>query len=112
MADVTLIVDGTLHLRGGAVPLRSTSLLLAGIAETRSVRGAAERLDLSYRAAWGRLAALEATLGRTVAVKTKGHGSTLTPFGEDVLQALQATLDRFGASLADEQRALADRLNV
>ena len=73
------------------------------------MRGAADRLGLSYRAAWGRLVAPDDALGQPVVVKTKGHGSVLTEVGV-ALRTLSATLDVFEPSIAQEQRALERRL--
>ena len=57
---VILTLEGAIECPAGSAALRATMLLLEGMAEQRSVRGAAERLGLSYRAAWGRLAGLRA----------------------------------------------------
>jgi molybdate-binding protein len=53
---------------------------------------------------------LDAALGRPVVVKTKGHGSVLTETGVALRDALSATLEVFEASIAQEERALEERL--
>jgi putative molybdopterin biosynthesis protein len=107
---VALKVDGRLGLGKREIGLVSTLELIEAIARVRSVRGAAERLGLSYRSAWGRLAELEAALGQPVAVKTKGHGSVLTAFGAAFRDALADAVDRFSISLPEEERSLERRL--
>jgi molybdate transport repressor ModE-like protein len=107
---VELRLGGLISARGGDIALGQTFALLDGIAEERSVSGAASRLGLSYRAAWGRIGALERTLGRPVAVKTKGHGSVLTEFGAGFREALGATLRAFDPLVRQQEKALQDRL--
>ena len=94
---VTLALDGRIEAGGASLPLAGTLDLLEAIAATRSIQGAAARAGLSYRGAWGKLAALEAALGRRAAAKTKGHGTELTAAGEALRAALDAAL---GAALA------------
>jgi molybdate transport repressor ModE-like protein len=107
---VELRLGGLISVNGRGIALGQTLALLEGVARERSVRGAAERLGLSYRSAWGRMVELEEAIGRPVAVKTKGHGTVLTELGDTLRQSLQATLRRFESSLAREQRALEQRL--
>ncbi|WP_159717229.1 substrate-binding domain-containing protein, partial [Geminicoccus flavidas] len=107
---VALTLGGQIELGGRQIGLGPTMALLDGIATDRSVRGAALRLGLSYRSAWGRLADLEAALGQPVAVKTKGHGSMLTPLGAALRDALATAFSRSAALLAEEERALQLRL--
>jgi molybdate transport repressor ModE-like protein len=107
---VELRLGGLITARGGDIALGQTFALLDGIAEERSVSGAASRLGLSYRAAWGRIGDLERTLGRPVAVKTKGHGSVLTEFAAGLREALGATLRAFDPLLRQQEGILQDRL--
>ncbi len=107
---VELRLGGLITINDHEIALGQSHALLDAIAQERSVRGAAERLGLSYRAAWGRLVTLDAALGRPVAVKTKGHGSVLTETGAALRDALSATLELFEASIAQEERALEGRL--
>jgi molybdate transport repressor ModE-like protein len=107
---VELRLGGLISLNGREIALGQTVALLEGVGRERSVRGAADRLGLSYRSAWGRMVELEEAIGRPVAIKTKGHGTVLTELGDTLRQTLQATLRRFDASLAREQRALEQRL--
>ena len=107
---VTLALDGRLEAGGAALPLAGTLDLLEAIAATRSIQGAAARAGLSYRGAWGKLAALEAALGQRAAAKTKGHGTELTAAGEALRAALDAARRRLEAPLAREEAALAAAL--
>lgn len=107
---VELRLGGLISINGEDIALGQTHALLDGIAQERSIRGAADRLGLSYRSAWGRVLSLEKALGRPVAVKTKGHGSVLTEAGAALRTALATTLQSFEAALPEEERALASRL--
>ena len=109
---VELRLDAQVSIGGEAIMLGQTLALLEGIARERSLAGAAGRLGLSYRTAWGRLLSFEKALGQPLVVKTKGHGSVLTAFGAEVRDTLGATLARFAAPLAEEQRALESRLSA
>jgi putative molybdopterin biosynthesis protein len=107
---VELRLGGLITVNEREIALSPTYALLEGLAQERSVSGAAARLGLSYRAAWGRVLALEQALGRPVAVKTKGHGSVLTAFGADLRDALGTTLRSFEMRIRQEERALHERL--
>ncbi|WP_287748381.1 substrate-binding domain-containing protein [Methylobacterium sp.] len=107
---VRLALTGSWSDGRAEVALGPTLALLDALAAERSVQGAAGRLGLSYRAVWGRIAALEAALGRAVAEKTKGHGTVLTPFGDGLREALGDSLGAFRGALATEERTLARRL--
>lgn len=107
---VELKLGGLIRVGGRQIALGQVLALLDGVAQERSVRGAAEQLGVSYRAAWGRVVALEEAIGRPVVVKTKGHGTVLTELGETLRERLQATIRKFERSLAGEQRALEQRL--
>ncbi len=111
-ADLRL--NGLITLTGGAtLALDATYALLDAVGRERSVRGAAERLGVSYRAAWGRIAALEVAVGgRPLVAKTKGHGSALTEAGAALRDALGAVLDGFEAPLAQAGQALARELSA
>ncbi|MGN7123123.1 substrate-binding domain-containing protein [Methylorubrum thiocyanatum] len=104
-----------LHVEGrcdgaSAFALRGAHLLLDALGRTGSLQGTAEALAISYRSAWGQLEALEQALGRPVVVKTKGHGTSLTPLGNALLALLQASQTRLAPALAAEEMALTDGL--
>ena len=63
--------------------------LLQAVQETGSIRAAAQRLRMSYRAAWGRLREMERRLGAPLVARRVGGlgggGSRLTRLGEEFL---------------------------
>lgn len=60
--------------------------LLHAIEEHKSLYGAAKKLNMSYRAAWGRLKASEARLGvKLTYSEGQGKGLHLTPEAKDLL---------------------------
>jgi len=60
--------------------------LLKAIEESHSLYGAAKKLNMSYRAAWGRLKASEARLGvKLTCSDGQGKGMHLTPEAKDLL---------------------------
>jgi putative molybdopterin biosynthesis protein len=109
---VELRLGGLITINGEEIALGQTHALLDGIAQERSIRGAADRLGLSYRSVWGRLLSLEKALGQPVALKTKGHGSVLTEAGAALRSTLGETLRGFEATLMHEERALTGRLSA
>jgi putative molybdopterin biosynthesis protein len=61
--------------------------LLAGIAETGSIRHAAQALGLSYRHVWGALKNWERVLGERLLTWSQGQRARLTPFAQKLLWA-------------------------
>lgn len=108
--NTRLRVDGFVAVNGRHIGLHQTHALLEGIAQERSVSGAAARLGVSYRSAWGRVLALEEAIGRPVVVKTKGHGSVLTEFGAALRDAFGTALGSFEPFLRQQERTLEDCL--
>ena len=96
----------------GSVPVRELLALLDAVAQTRSLRGAAEALELSYRAVWGRIVSFEATLGQSLVVKTKGHGSRLSQIGERVRAALRENANVLQPVVAGAQARLGAELSA
>ncbi len=109
---VDLRLGGLINLNGQELALGQTFALLDAVDRERSVRGAADRLKVSYRSAWGRVAALEDAMGSPVVLKTKGHGSVLTALGAALRDALGATFREFESTLAQEEQALERRLSA
>jgi putative molybdopterin biosynthesis protein len=71
-----------------AVDLLWLSQLLKDIGGGSSLVVASKKSDVSYRGAWGKLNDVEAALGIPLIVRTKGHGSALTEFGEFFCQLI------------------------
>ncbi|MEN6318957.1 MAG: LysR family transcriptional regulator [Syntrophaceae bacterium] len=66
---------------------RGREELLHAIEEHHSLYGAAKKLNMSYRAAWGRLKASEARLGvKLTSSDGQGKGLHLTPEAKDLLE--------------------------
>lgn len=92
-SDSTAVVR--LHLwmeRGGETLFGLGRLqLLERIDSCGSIRGAAEQLGMSYRAAWGKLKASEETLGLALVEKLGGNksGCRLTPDGQRLAEAFR-----------------------
>lgn len=105
---IDLEADGTWR----NLALRSTFALLDALAGSASLLSAARTLGISYRSAWSRVAAIEAALGKPIAVKTKGHGTTLTPYGRALHAALSATYARLEPVLDAEARRLEQALQA
>ena len=103
---VTLRVDGDVQ----GLSLAPTFAILDALARTPSLLAAARVLEISYRSAWSRLGAIEGALGNRVVVKTKGHGTTLTPYGRALHASLAETMQRLGPVLASEEARLTDAL--
>ncbi len=61
-------------------------LLLDALEQTGSLKGAAHKLGMSYRAAWGKLKNTELALGGKLLEKTGGNrsGYQLTPYGQEI----------------------------
>ncbi|MDB5592153.1 substrate-binding domain-containing protein [Enterovirga sp.] len=110
MTDSALWLDGNLELGRDRLSVRQTGLFLEALAQEPSLRAAADRIGISYRSAWDRLARLEAAFGRPLVVKTKGHGTSLNAAGEALRAALDEAQSRLGKSLAEDGERL--RLRV
>ena len=92
--------------------------LLKALAEEGSLSRAARRLNMSYRAAWGKLQASEQHLGVKLAERSPlgRHGMTLTERGKLMLKEyerllretekfFERRLERFTAALGGQKKA-------
>lgn len=109
--SVELRLGGTITVGAQRIAIAEIVSILEAIAESGSVQGVATELGLSYRAAWERLRALEAALGQQLVRKTRGHGSTLTPTGVRLREALATAQASLAAPMAREARAIRTRLD-
>lgn len=81
--------------------------LLKAIAECGSLNAAAKKLNMSYRAAWGRLKASEKRLGiPLVEVDPHKQGMRLTRQAEALLQAFEQLHEEVGSLIAERNRQL------
>ncbi len=97
--------------------------LLSSLAIGSSLRDAANKVDLSYRSAWGLLRDCELALGTPLVIMQRGRGTSLTAFGESIValdnEARQA-LDvvhapwqrRLGKLMAPVVRPVPERLRL
>ncbi len=94
-----------LQLGGGEVSARRLALL-AGVAETGSISGAARHVGMTYKAAWDAIEAMNNLAGQPLVQSQHGGrhggGARLTPLGERILatqrrleRALGAVLEQF-----------------
>jgi len=83
-------------------------MLLQAIEESGSLKSAAERLGMSYRAAWGKLKSSEEALGRPLVEKTGGNrsGYTLTAYGREMKDCFRQWFDDVERLAQDRARQL------
>lgn len=94
--------------------------LLVGIDETGTLVGACERMNLSYRYAWGILQEGHQAFGVPLVESRRGRGAVLTPLGEKLVWAdrriaarLSPVLDSLASELEVElERALSDAQGI
>ena len=86
-----------------------TAMLLRLIAETRSVRSACQRMQMSYSSGWNVIHALESQLNRSLVHRSQGGAgggkSSLTDEGAELLKqydAYSAALKEYAASCFDD----------
>lgn len=95
--------------RDGAVLLGpGRALLLERIDQMGSLRKAAQSMNMSYRAAWGKIKKTEALLGQALVEKT-GHdrsGYSLTPYGRQVLTLFLTVQRHVNQEAASRAQAL------
>ncbi|MFP4167746.1 MAG: winged helix-turn-helix domain-containing protein [Desulfonatronovibrionaceae bacterium] len=69
-------------------------MLFKYVKELGSLNKAAERLGMSYRAAWGKVKATEEALGRKLLHRSRGRrGFSLTPDAEEIMHAFEKWFD-------------------
>lgn len=107
---VTLGLGGMVRIGPNALAVSDLMVMFEAITRTGSVQGFADALGLSYRAAWARLQTYEATLGRPLVRKTRGHGTALTEFGTALAEAFSAAAFGLEAGLVRETRTVEQRV--
>ena len=78
-----------LEVEGAVVFGSGRVVLFEAIEETGSIKQAAEKINMSYRAAWGKIKATEERLGLKLVQRQAGgrnSGAELTPKGKELLQ--------------------------
>ncbi|NNM72452.1 substrate-binding domain-containing protein [Enterovirga aerilata] len=112
MPHFTLSLSGSVEKLPERVALDDVVALLDGIVQERTFQAAAARLGLSYRAAWRLLSQIEEGLCQPLVLRTKGHGSALTAYGEALRARLTQTIDHFSPLLAKESAELDHDLSM
>ncbi|MDM7322468.1 MAG: TOBE domain-containing protein [Gammaproteobacteria bacterium] len=95
-----------LQLGGGEVSARRLALL-AGVAETGSISGAARHVGMTYKAAWDAIEAMNNLAGQPLVQSQHGGkyggGARLTPLGKRIL-ATQRRLERVLGAVLEQFR--------
>jgi molybdate transport system regulatory protein len=86
--------------------------LLQAVEETGSLAGAARELNMSYRAAWGRLKASEERLGFALVERDQGgrRSMRLTQRARELMEAYRRLTEHAGENLEQDQAALTELL--
>ncbi len=93
-----LEVDGEVVFGSGRVAL------FEAIEETGSIKQASEKINMSYRAAWGKVKATEERLGLKLVQRQAGgrnSGAELTPKGKELLQIYRKYKQNVAAVIDD-----------
>ena len=80
--------------------------LLKAIEESRSLNTAAKELNMSYRAAWGRLKASEERMGMKLVERSQGKGMDLTDQAKKLLKAFDRLEQKTEKFLKETGRTL------
>lgn len=80
------------------------AMLLAKVAELGSLNKAAKAMNMSYRAAWGRLKAAETLFGRPLTEKGEGRNLSLTPEAQELVRIFLDWHDDVEAYALDSAR--------
>jgi molybdate transport system regulatory protein len=80
--------------------------LFRAIDESRSLNASAKKLNMSYRAAWGRVKASEERLGIKLVERARGKGMYLTAEGLSLLEQFDRLEQKTETFLEDASRNL------
>lgn len=108
MANITIQCKIWLELDGTMFFGRGRLEILRGIMEYGSLAETARHLNMSYRAAWGRLKSSESRLGQKLTEKIpaagRGQHLVLTPLGRALVAEFQSLEEQVAQFLAVQQR--------
>ncbi|HDP54668.1 MAG TPA: LysR family transcriptional regulator [Bacteroidetes bacterium] len=89
--------------------------LLLSIEELQSLTAAAEKLDISYRNAWGKLREIEQNLGFAIVDKSRGGKdggkTTLNTEGKKLIEAYKEFLSEIDTLMHDSARKFWAKVN-
>ncbi|MDY0254956.1 MAG: LysR family transcriptional regulator [Tenuifilaceae bacterium] len=89
--------------------------LLLSIEELKSLTAAAEKLDISYRNAWGKLREIEQNLGFAIVDKSRGGKdggkTTLNAEGKKLIEAYKEFLSEIDTLMHDSARKFWAKVN-
>lgn len=74
---------------------------MKAIDECKSLNAAAKKLNMSYRAAWGRLKASEERLGIKLVVHASGQALTLTDEARNLLSEFEKLENKLNSLIAE-----------
>lgn len=98
------------YLRGGVRIGPGKIDLLRHVEATRSISGAARRMEMSYKRAWQLIDSMNRDFGRPVVATATGGagggGAALTKLGESLVARYSALEERLNGAAAAELRAL------
>jgi molybdate transport repressor ModE-like protein len=91
--------------------LSSIAILLREVQRGKTIQSAAEALNVSYRTLWNQIKVAEKSLGTPLLLRTKGHGSMLSPAAESLLNSVAEMERRFIRVSQDEVKRLSAELS-
>jgi len=91
--------------------LSSIAILLREVQQERTIQSAAKALNVSYRTLWNQIKVAEKAIGIPLLLRTKGHGSKLSPAAESFLNSVAEMERRFDRVSQDEVRRLSAELS-
>ena len=80
--------------------------LLKNIGQGDSLVAASKKSGISYRGSWGKLNDVEKALSIPLLIRTRGHGSKLTSFGEFLIYFIDGMKSEYGVHGRNYQDAL------
>src|SRR5688572_4800345 len=94
-----------------AVAVPQLFALLGAIGRAGSVQHAARELDISYRHAWGLITSSAELFGAPLVKLERGRGTTLTAFGEALLELDRKTARELASPFERLEQELAGIVN-
>jgi molybdate transport system regulatory protein len=104
--DVRLGINIWMENEKGVLFGRGRMLMLEEVRKFGSLKQAAESMNMSYRAAWGKIKKSEEAWGVPLIEKKGGNraGYKLTSFGSDILASYKTLLDEVRAYAEDAMK--------